>query len=556
MFSALLLALALLQLPQQSAPPMGTPKPLTDEKVEKCIIEGKVTSAADGQPLKKATVTLMPQQQSGAMSRPVSTTSDADGKFIFKELDPVRYTLNAARNGYARQNYGARTPTSPGTTLAMDPGQHLKDINVRLTPGAAISGRIVDEDNDPVAGVQVRTARWGFFQGKRQLVTGGFASTDDRGQYRIYGLARGRYFVSATYQNPNAMMITGGDASPKDSEEAYAPTYYPGTFDASQASGVEVKPGDDIAGVVFRLARVRAVRVSGMVRGADGQPAKTVMLYMLPRASGMMPGAPSMRTTDEKGNFTYTGVMPGAYSIVVRGMLQDQQQFGRAEIDVGANALDNVVIQASNGVDIEASVHLDGPVDLTKTTVRLFLSTDELISFTPPSAAQIKEEGSVTLTKVYDGNYTVRAGPLPDDAYLSKAIFDEKDVLNEGLKVRGGGRLDVTISAAGAHVEGTVSDKDNKPFAGAQVVLVPEESKRSHQDLFRTASSDQYGHFVLRGIPPGTYKLFAWEAIDFGAYQDPEFLKAYEDQGKTIQLGSGEHSSPELKVIPAVKSGS
>lgn len=538
---------------------MGTPRPLSEDKVEKCIIEGKVTSAVDGMPLKKAAVMLMPQAQPGTMSRPTSTITDADGKFVFKDLDPsARYSINVTRNGYARQNYGQRVPNGPGTTLSLSPGQHLKDINVRLTPGAAINGRIVDEDNDPVAGVYVRTMRWGFLQGKRQLMTAGGGNTDDRGQYRIYGISPGRYYVSATYQGPNFMMVNASEASVKDSEESYAPTYYPGVFDASQATAIDLKGGDDISGVVFRLARVHAVRVSGTVRNANGEPSKSAMLQMYPRATGFMGGMPNMRTTDDKGNFSFSGVMPGTYVIIVRGTMDDQQMFGRADVDVGANAVDNVIVQASTGADLETEVRLDGPVDLTKDTIRLVLAPDETMLPIPGSSVQLKDgAGTVTFNKVYDGNYNVRAGGLPDDAYLSKAVFDEKDVINEAMKIRGGaGKLDLTISSNGAHVEGSVLDKDHQPVTSAMVVLVPEEAKRSRSDLFRTATSDQYGHFVLRGVPPGSYKLFAWEAIDYGAYQDPDFLKAYEDQGKTVQLAPGERSSPELKVIPSAKTGS
>lgn len=558
MISALFLSLALFQAPQQAAPPMGSLRPLADEKLEKGTIEGRVISAVDGLPLKKANVMLLPQSQPGSITRPLSTITEADGKFLFKDLDPgPRYTINVVRNGYARQNYGQRLPNGPGTALSLSPGQHLKDINVRLTPGAAINGRIVDEDNDPVAGAYVRTMRWGFMNGKRQLMPGGGATTDDRGQYRVYGIAPGRYYVSATYQGPNFMMVTAGESSPKESEEAYAPTYYPGVLDASQASAVDLKGGDDISGVVFRLVRARAVRISGIVRNANGESAKSAMVQMFPRPTGMMNSGPNMRMTDDKGAFTFTGIMPGAYALIVRGTIDDQQMFGRADIDVGTSPLDNVLVNASTGAELEADVHLDGPVDLSKGAVRLYLSPDETMLPVPGSTVQLKEGAStVTFTKVYDGNYNLRAAGLADDSYLSKAVFDEKDVTVEPLKVHGGGKLDITISSNGAHLEGSVFDKDHQPVTSATVVLVPEESRRSRLDLFRTANSDQYGHYVLRGIPPGTYKIFAWEAIDYGAYQDPDFLKSYEDQGRTLQLAPGERSSPELKVIPVAKTGS
>ena len=129
-------------------------------------------------------------------------------------------------------------------------------------------------------------------------------------------------------------------------------------------------------------------------------------------------------------------------------------------------------------------------------------------------------------------------------------------MLADGIRVPGApAHLALTVSANGAHLEGTVQDKDHQPFTGAFIALVPEETQRSRQDLFKTATSDQYGHFTLRGIPPGKYKLFAWDSIDQGAYMDPDFLKAYDDQGKTMELSPGEKSSPELRVI-ITKTGS
>src|SRR5689334_8491131 len=116
------------------------------------------------------------------------------------------------------------------------------------------------------------------------------------------------------------MMFGVGDSNPKAAEDAYAPTYYPGTADASQASVIEVKPGDDILGVTFRLGRTHAVRVSGVVRGADGEPLKGAMVQLFPRARGAFTGMDMLlRATDDKGAFNFTGVMPGAYVAFVRG---------------------------------------------------------------------------------------------------------------------------------------------------------------------------------------------------------------------------------------------
>lgn len=548
MLGVAILSLAFLQAATQQ-PQMGTLKPLED-KPAKCIVAGKVVSAVDGQPLKKATVQLMSQQpKAGVAMRPVAVTTDADGQFMFKDVEDGRYTLSFTRNGYARQTYGERVPGGPGAAITLVPGQEIKDIAVRLSPGAALSGKIVDEDSDPVAAVRVMLMRWGYPRGKRQLLPAGIGTTDDRGQYRVYGVAAGRYLVSATYTNfaLAAVRMAG------DSDETYAPTYYPGTNDVSQAMTVTVRAGDDLTGINFRLLPGKAVRVSGKVRLASGEPAKNVMVQMRPRGEAFVI-SPNFQMSDEAGNFTFPSILPGAYVLIASGSDQEGREFGRAEIEVGSAAVENVSVQLGDGTDIETEVRFDGVIDVSAVSPRLSLFPDDPLPV-PPASAEIKEPGTVTLKRVLDGDYTVRVMPLPGDAYLSKAEFEEKDALAEGVKVHGGGKLSLTISAAGAHVEGNVVDAKNQPVAGAQVVLVPAESLRSRQDLYHVSGSDQYGHFVMRGVAPGSYKLFAWEAIDPGAYMDADFLKAYEDQGKKIPLSEGEHASEELKVIPSAKTG-
>jgi hypothetical protein len=74
-------------------------------------------------------------------------------------------------------------------------------------------------------------------------------------------------------------------------------------------------------------------------------------------------------------------------------------------------------------------------------------------------------------------------------------------------------------------VNGAVSGKDDLPAPGAIVVLVPDAGSRQKPDQYKTSTTDQYGHFKILGVPPGHYQAFAWEKVDEGAYDDPDFLK-------------------------------
>jgi hypothetical protein len=86
------------------------------------------------------------------------------------------------------------------------------------------------------------------------------------------------------------------------------------------------------------------------------------------------------------------------------------------------------------------------------------------------------------------------------------------------------------------------------------VTLVPESDRRKEERLYKSTTTDQNGQVSLRGIAPGDYKLFAWEAIEEGAYQDPEFLRPYEERGKPVHVDEGSRLNSQLELIPTNES--
>jgi hypothetical protein len=98
-------------------------------------------------------------------------------------------------------------------------------------------------------------------------------------------------------------------------------------------------------------------------------------------------------------------------------------------------------------------------------------------------------------------------------------------------------------------VQGTVSDADGLPAVGVRVVLVPSAARRSQYRFYQIQTTDQYGHFDFRGIVPGDYKLFSWEEVETGAWEDPEFLKPVEEKGEAISVQEGDQKSINLTAI-------
>jgi hypothetical protein len=165
----------------------------------------------------------------------------------------------------------------------------------------------------------------------------------------------------------------------------------------------------------------------------------------------------------------------------------------------------------------------------------------------------VKEDGSFVLRNVGPENYTVSLYGMPENFYTKSVRLGDQEVLDAGLDLSrgGGGQIEIVLSPSGGQVEGVVLDAKQQPAGAAHVVLVPEPRRREQTNLYKTGTTDQYGRFTLRGITPGDYKLFAWDDIETGAYQDPDFLKPLENRGESVSIRENSRESAQLKLIPA-----
>src|ERR1700730_5650135 len=199
-------------------------------KEENCFVSGIVIKMADSAPLRKAHLSLKSVDDP---NRVIGAVTDADGRFALRAIDPGPYRLTVSRVGFVTQEYGQRKPNTPGAVLTLHPGQELKDLIFRLIPASVISGRIFDDDGEPLPSVVVEAFRQVYSEGKRSRTTTSRVETNDLGEYRLYGLPPGRYFVSSI--NPSWSRSAGEDdsASADAQGEGYAKLYYAGVSVAS-----------------------------------------------------------------------------------------------------------------------------------------------------------------------------------------------------------------------------------------------------------------------------------------------------------------------------------
>jgi hypothetical protein len=543
----------------QTGPPQTQEQPLKDEAY--CTVEGVVIDARTQAPLRKASVVLV---GGGEASRGgAGALSDASGRFVFERVPPGRYQLTVRRNGYASAPGMGGGGGNPAT-LTLAAGQHLKGIVLRLQPAAVITGRVIDEDGEPLAYARISAMQYRYVRGKRQLVpSGGGATTDDRGEYRMFGLTPGRYYISAAYEDRQMGLRPLARARSAD-RFTYPAMYFPGVLDPEQAVAVQMKAGEERSGIDFRLSPAQAVSVSGrVIAGGTGRPGRDVAVMIIPRTNLGFFGSVSRRfqqVDPATGRFTIPSMRPGSYVVTAFYRGQDNALYARQEIEVGSADIEGIELVLAPGITLQGRVEIErGGADLIKLDgTRVFLQPEEDMPLGGSGSDRVADDGAFQLRNLSPGRFTVRLLRQPDGGYLKAARLGDQDVLSGGLMLHpgsAGGTLHLVVSPFGGQVDGVVLDQDKKPFAGAAAVLVPEESKRNREDLFFQQSSDQDGRFSFRGVPPGDYKVFAWDKIEFGVYRDPAFLERYEDEGVKVSVKERSQEVAELKLLLVEEAG-
>jgi hypothetical protein len=425
------------------------------------------------------------------------------GRFELKGLAPGRYRLSASHNGFVKQRYGQRTPEEPGAMLTLSAGQKVSDITFQMIPAAVISGHVYDEDGEPVVYAQVMAMHYAYANGQRQLVGNQAGQTNDLGEYRLFGLSPGQYFVQATL-GPNRF----GSAKTR---QGYVPIYYPGVPDASRAAPVSVRGGDEFSGVDISLQPVRSFTVKGSVINARcGATARGAMVFLREQSPNQNFGwQNSMRPANAQGAFEISSVIPGLYYLYAMLNEEGKQCFGRQALEVSDADIDGVTLAVTPGVEIKGRLRVEGQSDtnLGPLIVNLYPKSVNL-PFGGAAFDHVNSDGSFLFKNAYDSDYELAVNNLPENYFLKSARLDGVDVLTAGITVdtkQAPGLLEIVVSPNGASVDGAIS-KDQQPFPGATVVLAPDPPHRGERRLFKSTTTDQNGHSFCKAFLPAITK--------------------------------------------------
>lgn len=541
-----------------------------DTRPARAVLEGMVTKDPGGEPVKKALVELITENQSEGGN--YTAVTGPEGTFRIEGILPGRYRLFAEHTGYIEVDKNRRT--SIARVLTLTAGQELKDLLIRLQAVAVVEGRVTDEDGDPLPNAEVDVSHQTFASGRRRWEQAAGERTNDLGEYRVSGLAAGTYYISVTPPPDFKSLIeTAGNAPAADPHAGAAPekpapasymtTYYPGTKDRGQAAPVQLHAGDDFP-ANFSLTRSPSLTIRGTIANLPPGTAAAVMLQS--RESSVTVNGAEMH---KDGSFELRDVAPGSYTVVAITTVSSVPMMARQTLQVTQN-VDGLRLTPQTGAWLHGRIRLEsqspGKLDPTQVFLSLLSSDgDDDMSGGEvfggfQSLVHVNSDGSFEWKSVPPGHYYVQLaaeGGASQDWFLKSVMVGNREVNDTGFSVNGGAAvLDLVASANGAVVDGVVTsaaaaNQKDEPTPNATVVLVPESRFRARTDRYHSVVSDQSGRFTLHGIPPGEYTVLAWESVDGEAYYNAEFLKNSEGQGKVLRVGEGDHVSFKLTAIPA-----
>ena len=543
----ILIVLALFVLAPGAAPGAQSPQAAARDpraaKIATAAIRGRVVAADTGMPLRRARLAL----SAGVLERPLYTATDAQGRYEFADLPSGRYTLKASKTAYVTLEYGQRRAFEAGKPIELGDGVTLEKIDFSLPRGCVISGTVVDDLGEPVALARVAALRSSFEEGKRKLVATGLdVQTNDLGQYRLFGLQPGTYFVG-TRPTPGPSL----DGYP------FAPSYYPGTLNPAEAQRVVARLGQERGGIDFVQPQGRLARLSGVVIDSAGRPLTAASVSIVSPSTGYGLGAP----VKPDGSFAVQNIAPGDYVLIamLRGQrVGDIEQTG-LPMTVTGDDIAGLVLQMTHGCRLQGRVVTDNGTAPAFRSAGARVDPLPVASDVPISIRNIGTQGIVKDDWSFEmdgigGTMLFRISQLPASYMLKSVLLDGRDITDQPIDIKGTDDvtgLQVVITSHVTEVSGAALDAKGQPALDYTVVVFADDAVRwKYPSRFlATARPDQQGRFKIANLPPGRYLAVAVEYLDEDQWGDPDYLQALRPQATMFTLSAGEARTLDLKVV-------
>jgi len=505
---------------------------------EPSTLEGVVLDAETGAPLEGVAIFAPwpywlpdPAPNAPLMFSPALT--DEDGHFVRDNV----YGINGhASPGFSKDGYQA--PFLVFTTM---PGQRASNLVVRMPrrKSGVISGRVVDGNGMPAVNIAVTVYR---YDPLRAPVAGQVVRTDDRGDYRIYGLQPGRYIVGfSSGAGLTLVEFPPPPGTPPSTSNSIGAVLYPGVSLVSKAEVVTVRNEEETRLGVLALGPNRMGRIRFHILNS-GEPAKDFSMSagFTTRRIVLKSGEDVWEEyqPDHPGRLTVSPFFRENGKLLTPGAWLD---FDGADRDV------EIDFSRWHG-----SLSVRTLVEQPDGSTAPFGSADSILNLSHKGpinsglSIPAGPEGATEQVGAQNGNYEIITFSIPSDLYVVSARQGERDALVSGVDVADrSAPLEIRLRPGAGIFRGTLTDTQGHAVHGAKVILLPDSSSpgRDRVGNRRVDITDQYGHFEVRGIIPGRYRAYASlnADVDITNYQtvlsvDPEFVSKYRERAVPVVI--------------------
>jgi uncharacterized protein (DUF2141 family) len=572
-------------------------------------ISGTVFLAGDAkQPARRVRVTL---SNVAGTSPGQTTTTDDSGAFTFHRLTPGQYELQAFKNAYLRASYGASRPDRAGTPVVVKDGEAVTNLVMTIARGGVITGVVRDVGGRPVPGLNVRVLKIGYnaVTGERTLGapgTGSVGPTDDRGEYRAYGLPPGGYLVavvppvssgrgnddirqltaaevrqalqaarsggSTAQARPGQPSVPPSSGRRQDSPTArvnYAPIFHPGATDIGAAAPIALGVSEERAGVDVTIHLVQTATISGTIRSPSGALPQSLSVRLVPAgpqtemlAGAGLRGLSAVPRPD--GTYIFTGVAPGTYTVKAtigggRGATPNTPiEWAAADVTVSGQDLD-VPLTLQPGVAVNGRVVFESaqPTVAELQTLSFALVPQGSGGQVHASGGgRVDAEGRFTFAAVIPDTYhfvTTWSAPGVRDKWAIKAsTANSREAFEAPLRVNPNEAVDwtVTFTDKPTSLTGVFQDRGGRAATDYYVLVFSSDRRywTAGSRRIRMTRPATDGAFSVKGLPPGEYFLAALTDLETGEWNDPTLLEELVRSSARVTLRDGETTTQDFRI--------
>ena len=506
---------------------------------QQASIMGTVRNEITGAPVRHAQVSIHAQANATLVAE-----TDGGGRFSASSLTPGRYYISANHPDFPSIR------RRPPVVVDLTQPDERQDVTVNLRPGCVVTGRVLNEAGEPKSGVSVELLQKRSRAGTTEFITPRSARSDDLGQFRLYRIPPGRYWLRARggSEEPPARPFGPPPAPGDPVKDTQLIVYYPDSATFSEASQLHLTAGQVLEGTELRLRPTRGTVISGSVTPPPGQDDDVTMVVLLPRDPlqailGQRTGA-----GPKTGSFWLGPVPPGSYWLAATRQNDKGTEGAWEALEVGEEPPQPIRLMMRPPMRLEGRIEWDGRPLALPQGLRVHLNRPDP-GMGGSVSGKVSDGGGFTLEGVLPGLSFLYLGRFPG-TFLKSAWLGNQEVQPREIMIQPGvGPLRIVLSSRGAVLDGQV---DGLPQAGVLfpagtffVLLIPSGTAEDNA-VRRTAMLQPDGRFRIEGIVPGEYRLYAAS----NELSDPALLEELAGKSEKLKLSEGETANVRLSLIP------